>query len=945
MSAIAPEKSIFQKWFDRLGAKDSALYTELKSRLETRVAHPETAGAAFESLAADSGPALDSMALETIVREGRPAIPIVDNRVSFKNAIVDAAAETIVNRLKQAVAIVEPCIPLVGRIDVDNYPGSLTYVGTGWLVAPNVAVTNRHVADLIARSEDGKFTFRPGRFGEQLRVSLDYRHELGLGAKSTVKVARVIWIEPDSQGPDIAFLELEGTSDGLTPRFIPLAASDARPDTEVVVIGYPARAPEHIIPNQGWMDQIYGGIYDVKRIAPGLLGNISRGWSTHDCTTLGGNSGSVVVNMKTGEAVALHFAGLYMIENYAVPVSTVAKYLKDRPWHGESVTTRTAPPTSGSENGHSPATTQTVPVTTDTSATSSSGIEARLDQGQVTVTIPLTVTVSLGRPQNTPGDSSTGSTSSTSSTSSTGTSTAPAADSETAARNLFRSRRVEGVYSVWSGYEIQNGRLTDNECLVVSAHPERLAAVRESMPATFGGFPVEVRPAPVEEIMEASGLISEAVSSISYNDQDRTGPGFSFNWIDENMTLDLHVGPERSWTVLSKFLKGARQLVSSMYEFHAAHIAQAIEEDLHDGASLKLVLARQSRDPSNNEIPKGDFDRSDTFERWEETFGDRFNRIFVPLGTNGLVAMSYHIKVTVADAERIWLSSGNWKRTSQPMIPTSSLDDPKVTSRAGNREWHVVVKNTTLANRFSNHISEDFKHSETLGGTTESIEDQIMIDVPLAFRESIEAEGPPAHVIKPLRINRRVRVKPLLTPDKKGAVYSNAVLQLIRSAKKQLLFQNQYIKMQGADSGFMKELVDALIKKAKELDDFRIILRQENDSLDFDLSKLKKRGVNLDTQVRVLSKTHTKGIIVDGKQVLIGSHNWSSLGVTLNRDASLIFDDEEVAQYYAEAFDLDWNRAGEAKVDEAVFEGVRPAEGDTPPDGFERMTLSEYLEG
>ena len=39
-------------------------------------------------------------------------------------------------------------------------------------------------------------------------------------------------------------------------------------------------------------------------------------------------------------------------------------------------------------------------------------------------------------------------------------------------------------------------------------------------------------------------------------------------------------------------------------------------------------------------------------------------------------------------------------------------------------------------------------------------------------------------------------------------------------------------------------------------------------------------------------------MIVDGRRVLMGSHNWSKPGVTLNRDASLIFDDEEVADYY-----------------------------------------------
>jgi phosphatidylserine/phosphatidylglycerophosphate/cardiolipin synthase-like enzyme/V8-like Glu-specific endopeptidase len=923
-----PDSSIFEKWFASLSSKDSALYDELKTRLNARVASPESVsadGAILESIEEGVPADVSALVLETIVREGRPAIPILENRISFQNAVVDAAAETIVSRLKETAAVIESCIPLVGRVDVDNYPTALTFVGTAWLVDSNIAVTNRHVADLIARNNNGKFQFRPGRLGEELRVAVDYRHEMGLNAKDSVRVLRVIWIEPDPDGPDIAFLELEPRTDGTTKPFIALAETDADANSEVVVIGYPARAPAHIIPNQQWMDQIYSSTYDVKRVAPGLVGTNSRGWATHDCTTLGGNSGSVVINMNKGEAVALHFAGLYMIENYAVPASTIRSLLKNRPWHGESVAAPVQP-----LNG-TPST--TLPVKQTPAPVTTAKVETRLEQGQVTVTIPLTVTVSLGSPAD------------VISSSATATVVAPRNINE-AAQQLHRAHPAEAIYSVWPGFKIDQGKLTDIECLVVSAHPERVETVRKAVPSTFGNYPVEVRPAPASEMMEAAGIITEAVSSISYNDDERTGEGFSFDWVNEQMTVILHVGPERSWVVLSEFLKNARrELVSSMYEFHAAHIAEAIEQELDEGASLQLVLARQSRDPSNNQIPVGDFDRSETFDRWEESFGNKFDRIFVPLGSNGLVAMSYHIKVTVADKSKVWLSSGNWKRSSQPLIAEGSLDNPKVTSKAGNREWHVVLGNETLARRFRNHIKADFAQSRELGGTPEAVQEETLVDVPLAVLEAVELEGPASRVLTPLTISRQVRVKPLLTPDKKGAVFSKAVLRLVRSAQTQLLFQNQYISMKGADSGFLKQLVDALVQKSQELDDFRIIVRKENDSLQFDLSQMKRRGIDVENQVRVLSNTHTKGIIVDGKQVLIGSHNWSSLGVTLNRDASLIFDDEEVAEYYTEAFEIDWERASEPRFDEAVTEGVRPAEGAEPPPGFVRMTLSEYLEG
>jgi phosphatidylserine/phosphatidylglycerophosphate/cardiolipin synthase-like enzyme len=400
--------------------------------------------------------------------------------------------------------------------------------------------------------------------------------------------------------------------------------------------------------------------------------------------------------------------------------------------------------------------------------------------------------------------------------------------------------------------------------------------------------------------------------------------------------------------VLKAFLgETKKELVSSIYEFHAAHIADALENELGQGTTFTLVMAPQTRDPQSGKTQPGDFVRAERFEKWSNDFGEQFERVFVPVGTGGLVARAYHIKVTVRDGRTFWLSSGNWKRASQPNIAAEDLDDPKATGKAGNREWHVVIDNKTLAQRFRNHIKTDYEHCLELGGTPEAVAEQVMVDVPLGAFEAVTLEAAPKRVYEPKKLSRKIRVKPLLTPDGKGAVYSTAVLELIRSAKKQLLFQNQYITATPSSSGFFGDLVDALVERSNAIEDVRIVLRSGGDTFFDDMAELKRRGMDVNRCVRRIANTHTKGIIADGKRVLIGSHNWSSLGVTLNRDASLIFDDTEIAQYFAEVFDEDWDRSAAIEVESAAFiGGARIANvNEPPPAGFVRMPLADYLEG
>jgi endonuclease G, mitochondrial len=78
------------------------------------------------------------------------------------------------------------------------------------------------------------------------------------------------------------------------------------------------------------------GVYSVKRLAPGKINqrasvesfgkNVSA--TTHDSSTLGGNSGSAVIDVSTGNVVGLHFAGVYLDSNYAVPTSELASSIR-----------------------------------------------------------------------------------------------------------------------------------------------------------------------------------------------------------------------------------------------------------------------------------------------------------------------------------------------------------------------------------------------------------------------------------------------------------------------------------------------------------------------------------------------------------------------------------------------------------------------------------------
>ena len=210
-------------------------------------------------------------------------------------------------------------IPAVGRIGVPPSLG-LPFAGTGFVVGKNLLMTNRHVAQL----------FTSGLGLHNLRFTHDadvnFLQERDNPGSIVFELEEVVMIHP---WWDMALLRVAGLT-GVTPLVLSHRAPEDLLGQEIAVIGYPAKDPRNDLETQA---RIFHGIYDIKRLQPGKLWERRTISSfrnqvnalTHDCSTLGGNSGSAVVLADSGEVAALHFAGRFRDANFAVPTHELAR--------------------------------------------------------------------------------------------------------------------------------------------------------------------------------------------------------------------------------------------------------------------------------------------------------------------------------------------------------------------------------------------------------------------------------------------------------------------------------------------------------------------------------------------------------------------------------------------------------------------------------------------
>ena len=289
-------------------------------------------------------------------------------------------------------------IPSIGRIELPGHP-SIPFGGTGFVVGDGLIMTNRHVAELFATGLGIQgLNFIPGSKG-----GIDFAQEVEIRESLFLAVEKIVMIHPHW---DMALLQVSGLTEEQRPLLLGTSAPEDLLDRDIAVVGYPAQDRRNDFDMQM---RIFNKTFDVKRLQPGKIRKREQITDhfqnnvftvTHDASTLGGNSGSAVVDVITGQVVGLHFGGRYLVANYAVPTFELAR---DSRVVDAGVNFATNIPPShdwdGKWNAADTAESQ-VNVTRNSSAPAISQQPAgqMLGGGTATWTLPVNISVSMGVP-------------------------------------------------------------------------------------------------------------------------------------------------------------------------------------------------------------------------------------------------------------------------------------------------------------------------------------------------------------------------------------------------------------------------------------------------------------------------------------------------------------------------------------------------------------------
>jgi phosphatidylserine/phosphatidylglycerophosphate/cardiolipin synthase-like enzyme len=423
----------------------------------------------------------------------------------------------------------------------------------------------------------------------------------------------------------------------------------------------------------------------------------------------------------------------------------------------------------------------------------------------------------------------------------------------------------------------------------------------------------------VESKIEQDRLSSQFQDTNSASDWENYmiyHPGqsdFRFYPISYTGSATVFTSPDSSYEVLSSELEKAKKTIYlSIYQFHNLYLMEKLVNASLRGVDVNVLIDGA---PVGGLTDLGKFVAKQLVDK-----GCQVRYIRSVSKDNIHRRYSYlHSKYTVIDNFTTVVMSENWKLSGVPVDNT-----------IGNRGWGVVLRNSELALSFAQVFFSDWNPN--------------MKDI-YAYNKSHSKYGAPPEDFIPSwsvyggyykpRFNSRTingdfTVTPVVAPDTTTNSY-NSILELIHSAEDSVLIEqlNCYLDWDYKGRERKNLYLEAAIAAARRGCDVKILLDSVWANPDYagldnydtvqyinTIARTENLSGNLQAKLiyldgsageNELSMLHNKGIVVDGKKVLVSSINWATGSIINNREVGVIIENGRIARYFTDVFYYDWN--------------------------------------
>lgn len=419
--------------------------------------------------------------------------------------------------------------------------------------------------------------------------------------------------------------------------------------------------------------------------------------------------------------------------------------------------------------------------------------------------------------------------------------------------------------------------------------------------------------AKIEEVLEVDQAL-EAQRLGKFNPE--RVPELAIPAFDDVKLLRASVSPDSSYRMLNEAIAAAEQeLLLYIYNVSAEHMIELLEAARDRGVTVRIMY--DTTDSRGDERAK------------LRALGVELKT--APSSGRRQVFTVCHQKYMVIDGRTVVLGSANWATTSIPKIIVPGR------FKKGNREWLIRIDHKVMAKWFAELFETDWDIPEMAGpaGLLEAPPEElgdVMVPARLAKAPDEIFDG------ESFNLPTGVRITPIISPHN----YFDVVYKAIEAATSSVDVEQQYIKEGGPKT---KALLALLKTKKSEGLTIRLIVSPAfrkigaTDSWEASVASLEKHG--LDDCLRAMNleyytHLHNKGVIVDRRRVVVSSTNWSENSITQAREAGVLIDSPDVAEYFAKVMDFDWSIAWHAADVPANLVQLF-AEAQFRPGGFEEI--------